>query len=494
MGDSDVIEVTERRQSLLTVSNRGPLEYAWSEEGDIDVVPGQGGLATALRVAAALHPTIWLSSPLSEVDRLVAEGRVLPPERDGAAHFVLTDPEAYDLFYGRFSNEVLWFLQHSLTWPESLGAREREHAWKAGYQAVNSAFAEAVIGELDSGAVRAVMFHDYHFYTAPAMVRRARPGAYLQHFIHIPWPGPSEWQRLEPAIVQALCLGLLGNDSVVFQTPESARNFIETCRAFVPQCRPDAVRGLVAVNGRQVRVWADPISVDPGELREMAASPEFSRYRYLLRPQPGVRTILRVDRLDLTKNVVRGFEAYRSLLRDHPDLREKVYFLALLVPSRGDIESYREYQDEALGLVESINREFGNLRWKPIRVIFENNRMQALAAMSLYDVLLVNPVADGMNLVAKEGPTVNTHDGVLVLSREAGAFEELGDAAIGVDPYDVAGTAGALHRALTMAPDERRQRAARLKASILEHDLRAWFAALLADIDRHAPLPASSAA
>jgi trehalose 6-phosphate synthase len=326
------------------------------------------------------------------------------------------------------------------------------------------------------------------------MVRRLRPAAYLQHFIHIPWPGPSEWQRLEPAIVQALCLGLLGNDSVVFQTPESALNFIDTCRVFVPQSNPDAARGVVSVNGRQVRIWSDPISVDPHELREMASSPEFSRYRYLLRPQPGVKTILRVDRLDLTKNVVRGFEAYRSLLLEHPELREKVYFLALLVPSRGDIESYREYQDEALGLVESINREFGNLRWKPIRVIFENNRMQALAAMSLYDVLLVNPVADGMNLVAKEGPTVNTHDGVLVLSRQAGAFEELGDAALGVDPYDVPGTAAALHQALIMTSEERRQRAGRLKSAILEHDLRAWFAALLADIDRHSPLPASTAA
>ncbi|HXH23417.1 MAG TPA: trehalose-6-phosphate synthase [Dehalococcoidia bacterium] len=489
-----MIEAAGRGGSLLTVSNRGPLEYRWSGEGEVVAVPGQGGLATALSVAARLHPTIWLSSPLSDVDRLVAEGRVEPPARDGAAHFVLTEPEAYELFYGRFSNEVLWFLQHSLPWPPDLDESERERAWRSGYQQVNKAFADAVVSEIDTGAVRAVMFHDYHFYTAPAMVRRARPHAYLQHFIHIPWPPASEWKRLDPAIVQSLCLGLLGNDSVVFQTPESARNFVQTCAAFAPACDVDADRGVVRTGGRKVRVWADPISVDPEELAALAASPEFSRYRYLLRPQPGVKTILRVDRLDLTKNIVRGFEAYRLLLREHPELREQVYFLALLVPSRSDIESYREYQDEALTLVESINREFGNLRWKPIRVIFENNRIQALAAMSLYDVLVVNPVADGMNLVAKEGPTVNTRDGVLVLSRTAGAFEELGTAALGVNPYDVAETAEAIYRALTMPPEERRDRFQRLRSAILNHDLRDWFAALLDDIDRHAPVPASTAA
>ena len=489
-----VVETAERPSSLLTVSNRGPVEHRWSDEGDIEGVPGQGGLATALRIAATLHPTTWLSSPLSEVDRLIAQGRATPPGSEGAVRFVLTDPAAYELFYGRFSNEVLWFLQHSLPWPEDLDAVERKRSWKEGYLPVNEAFAQAVIDELDTAAVRAVMFHDYHFYTAPLIVRNARPSAYLQHFLHIPWPPLAEWKRLERSIVEGICRGLLGNDCVVFQTIESAYNFLETCEAFVPQSKIEPGRWGVTLGGRLTRVWADAISVDPDELEEVAGSPEFSRYRYLLRPAPGVKTILRVDRLDLTKNVVRGFEAYRLLLRNYPELRERVYFLALLVPSRGDIESYREYQDEALGLVDSINREFGNLRWKPIRVIFENNRLQALAAMSLYDVLLVNPVADGMNLVAKEGPWVNTHDGILVLSNQAGAYEELGSACIGVDPYDVGETAHALYRALSMDRNERRERASRLKSIIRSHDLRDWFHALLDDIHRHAPVTASSAA
>jgi trehalose 6-phosphate synthase len=481
-------------RSLLTVSNRGPVEHQRGEDGTVESVPGTGGLATALRVAATLHPTIWLSSPMTETDRLIAEGKLPPPALDGVSHFVLTDPRAYELFYARFSNEVLWFLQHSLPWPEDLDREERERAWRDGYAEVNAAFAAKVVEELDSGAVRAVMFHDYHFYLAPGLVRQARPQAFLQHFLHIPWPRPAEWKRLERHMVEDICRSLLGNDSVVFQTHESATNFLETCQAYLAPCHVDPVKGTVTFGGRTTRAWADAISVDPEELERLSATPEFSRYRYLLRPPPGVKTLLRVDRLDLTKNVVRGFEAYRALLRDHPELREKVYFLALLVPSRGDIEAYREYQEEALALAEQINREYGNLRWKPVKVIFENNRIQALAAMSLYDVLLVNPVADGMNLVAKEGPLVNTHDGVLVLSRTAGAYEELGETALGIDPYDVGATTEALYRALTMPLPERRDRARWLKSIIRGHDLRSWFRALLEDIDQHAPLPASNAA
>jgi trehalose 6-phosphate synthase len=485
---------THGGSKLLTVSNRGPVEHRWSDDGCIESVPGQGGLATALTVAATLHPTVWLSSPLSEVDRLIAEGKEALPAGDGASHFVSTDPEAYELFYASFSNEVLWFLQHGLPWPEELDRAQRAKAWKDGYQKVNRAFAEKVIEEIEAGDVRAVMFHDYHFYTAPEMVRLRKPKAFLQHFIHIPWPAASEWKRLEAPLVQEICRGLLGNDSVVFQTHESACNFLDTCAQFLPLAQVSTADGTVTMGGRTTRAWSDAISVDPEELDEIAATAEFSRYRYLLRPSPGVKTLLRVDRLDLTKNVVRGFEAYRLLLRDHPELREKVYFLALLVPSRTDIESYREYQDEALEMVKAINREFGSLHWKPVKVIFENNRLQALAAMSLYDVLIVNPVADGMNLVAKEGPIINTHDGVLVLSRTAGAYEELGETALGVDPFDVGGTAEAMYRALMMPAPERYDRARGLKSIIRGHDLRSWFQALLDDIDRHAPLPASTAA
>jgi trehalose 6-phosphate synthase len=201
-----------------------------------------------------------------------------------------------------------------------------------------------------------------------------------------------------------------------------------------------------------------------------------------------------VDRLDLSKNVYRGFEAYAKLFEKHPELRERISFLALLIPTRKDIPSYQRYQEETHALVESINRRLGNLRWKPIRVFFEDNRIQALAAMSLYDVLLVNPVADGMNLVAKEGPYLNTRDGVLVLSKRAGAFAELGCSALAIDPEDVSATADAIYRGLTMPAGERHERAIGLRKTIRSRDLRVWFRALLKDIEGHASLAAVTAA
>ena len=484
-----------QKTRLLTVSNRGPVEFHRDEDGKVIAVPGQGGLATALRVAAQLYPTTWLSSPMTPVDREMAGGGFAPGDTESESLFVAADPKAYDLFYGCFANEVLWFLQHSLPLPEEeLTAERIEEAWRDGYVAVNQAFADRIVEELQTGAFRAVIFHDYHFYVSPRLVREKRPEAYLQQFVHIPWPSPEVWERLEPEIVHRICDGLLANDSLVFQTPDSARAFLMTCRAVLADATVDLIESTVEHAGHGTRVWSNGISVDIEELAEAEESPEFSRYRYLLRPSPGQKTIVRVDRLDPTKNIIAGFEAYARLLEDHPELHERVHFLAQVFPSRSDVATYVRYQDEVQAVVQSINRRFGSLHWKPIRLLFEHNRMQALAAMSLYDVLLVNPLADGMNLVAKEGPMLNTRDGVLVLSKRAGAFAELGCAAIGIDPQDVEVTKDALYTALTMTPIERRERAVRLRQTVRQRDLRDWFRALLADIEGHAPVPTTSAA
>jgi trehalose 6-phosphate synthase len=302
------------------------------------------------------------------------------------------------------------------------------------------------------------------------------------------------WTRLEPAILKAILDGLLANDSLVFQTAADARAFLATVGAHLPGAIIDQGRGTATYSDAVTRVWANGISVDDEELMAEAATPEFARYRYLMRPGTGTRMILRVDRLDPTKNVIRGFEAYARLLEAHPELRERVQFVALLVPSKSTIAIYQRYQEEAQALAEAVNRSHGTRSWKPIRLIYEHNRVQALAAMSLYDVLLVNPVADGMNLVAKEGPTLNPHFGVLVLSKRAGAYEELSAGALGIDPEDIEGTAEALWEALTMPAVERRERAEAIRRVIRNHDLRDWFTALLEDIDEHAPVPSSISA
>src|SRR5205814_8691357 len=186
-------------------------------------------------------------------------------------HYVPSDPSAYKLFYKRFCNETLWFIQHGLPWPDGLSAAGRAEAWADGYLKVNEAFAAAAIEQIDSGEIRAVMFHDYHFYLAPRLVREAHPEAFLQHFIHIPWPAPAEWQRLEMPMLESICDGLLGNDSIVFQTSESAANFLRTCAEVLPSVAIDVHAGTVRTAGRTVRVWANGISVDPDELTAASA-------------------------------------------------------------------------------------------------------------------------------------------------------------------------------------------------------------------------------
>lgn len=476
---------SEAEARILTVSNRGPVEYHKDETGNIFAVQGQGGLATALRVAARFAPTTWLSSPLTALDREIASGEISPPALGSEARFVLTDPVAYDLFYGCFANEVLWFLQHGMQFAEDLSPERVQDAWQNGYLEVNRAFADATVAEVNRSNIRAVLIHDYHFYAAPRMVRQHLPDIYLQHFVHIPWPGPNDWRRLDESIRRKICDGLLANDSLVFQSCTDVRNFLLTVQVNLKEAEIDFETGRVSYSGRQTRVWANGISADPEELMEEAASSEFARYRYLLRGEPGEKLILRVDRLDPAKNPYRGFLAYERLLENHPELKGKVLFLALLVPTKSDITVYQRYQKETHDLANAINQRQRHINWRPIRVLYEHNRTQALAALSLYDVLLINSVADGMNLVAKEGPILNQKDGVLVLSDRTGAWDDLSEGAIGIDPFDVEATAEALYRALTMQPIEKYHRARLMRKTVHAKDLKAWFQRLLADMEEH---------
>jgi trehalose 6-phosphate synthase len=325
------------------------------------------------------------------------------------------------------------------------------------------------------------MLHDYHLYAAPHFIRQQRPDAVLQHFVHIPWPRPDAWRLLRTPIVQSICEGLLANDSVAFQTQTFARNFIETCSAYLPDS--EARLDQVTYGGRTTRVWSNAVSVDIWDLRRQLALPEAEAYRSKLAAPPGMRTIVRVDRLDPSKNAVVGFQAFGRMLAAHPEWIGKVRFLSFLVPSRTGVAEYRRYKDEVFAAAEEVNARFGTPDWQPVTMYYEHNRLQALVAMSLYDVLLVNPLIDGMNLVCKEGPAVNGRDGVLVLSETTGAFEELRAGAIPVLPHDVGGTAAALVRALALPSAERRERTQRLREAIVRHDLRRWFRLLLEDLD-----------
>jgi len=466
---------------LVIASNRGPLEY---DEG-CDERPtyriGCGGVVTALSTLARLSDFTWVAAAMTEADRRVAAagGPSLEESRavDCRVRFVVPDRRAYQLHYNVFSNPILWFLQHSMLG----GLRGRrlwdrlDKAWEEGYVPVNRAFADAVVEELRRpGSAGVALLQDYHLYLAGRYIREKAPDAVLQHFVHVPWPEPHAWTDMPWHVTDAICDGLLANDVVRFQTQTSVNNFLLTCYDYVRGAFIDFEKAVVSYDGRRVRVRSGAISVDPGHLQRQAASPQTQGYLRKLERLAGERTIVRVDRVDPSKNVLRGFQAFDLLLRRHPELRGRVKFLAFLVPTRTGIPEYRRYADRVFRLVNQINARHGDRSWRPIEVFYENNFHQALAGMTLYDVLLVNSLADGMNLVAKEGPAVNQRDGVLVLSTRAGSFEELGDGALAVNPQDTKGTAEALWQALEMPAAERRRRARLLRSAIIERSLLTW--------------------
>lgn len=462
--------MTSERRKLIVVSNRGPISYGRGG-GERVAVRGAGGLVTALAPLVSHHDVTWIASAISAEDRVVAaSGTVAETARDGSRYrlrLIAAPPSAYDLYYNVIANPVLWFVQHGLWELKQNPDQELGCAWDEGYVPVNRAFADAVAEELELDPHAAVLFHDYHLYLAPALVRERRPDAALAHFTHIPWVGFDDWSVLPARIVLAIHRGLLACDIAGFHTQRWRRAFLDTCVRL----------GLEPDEGR---VTAHPISIDPDEFTALARSePVLARGRELEGERPEL-LILRVDRTDPSKNVPRGLDAFRVLLERRPDLRGRVGMLALLDASRQTIPEYVEERrriEEAAAAVEAVFPGALTLR-------IADDFPASIAAYKQFDVLLVNAVMDGLNLVAKEAPFVNDRAGAVVLSVNAGAFEELGAWVVPVEPLDVAATADALEDALALGEDERRVRQQAIRAHVGKHDLEDWITAQLADLDR----------
>jgi trehalose 6-phosphate synthase len=474
------------RRRLIVVANRGPVTYV-RESGTRSARRGGGGLVTALRGLLAHHDITWIASAISDEDRVVSSdnnGAAFEEKtRDGATfRFRLVDHgDAYDPYYNVVANPLLWFVQHYL-WDlkHAPVVDDAIHAaWDGGYAKVNRGFADAVLDELAAQPDASVWFHDYHLYLAPRYVREAAPEARLQHFVHIPWPQPDYWHVLPGSMRAVIHDGLLANDAVGFHTLRWRESFLDCCAAFLDARCAD---GVVTHGGRSTRVAANPISVDTAEFEELAGSePVLAAERQLVDERPEL-LVLRVDRTDPSKNIVRGFVAFELLLDAHPELRGRVGMLALLNPSRQGVPEFAAYRDAIERAVERVNARHGSESWTPVDVRLADDFAASIAAYKQFDVLFVNAVFDGLNLVAKEGPFVNTRDGVLVLSENAGAHAELGELALTVNPFDVSGQADALHRALTMGEDERRERSDGIRSRVREHDLGRWLEGELAAV------------
>ncbi len=471
---------------LILVSNRGPVTFGPGGE----VKRGTGGLVTALTGLASHREITWIASAMTDDDAekaAEAGGRPFTVQSPAGGSYevrlVASEPATYERFYNVFANPMLWFIQHYL-WDLSNAPdirRNEVEAFEYGYNVVNEDLAEAVLDEIDGVESPIVMVHDYHLYTLPALVRAARPDAFLHHFIHIPWTQPDAWRVLPRGIRREIFEGLLANDIVGFHTRSYRWNFLQCCRDLM-DLEVDFGRGVVLCGDREVWVRAYPLPIDAGATCRVAASDRTQEFeRELLRRKRDF-LILRVDRADLSKNVLRGFSAFDLFLEQHPEFRERVTFVAQLMPSRTDVPEYAEYLERIEALVAVVNHRHGTPDWMPIQLKLRDDLEEAMASYKHYDVLLVNAMFDGMNLVAKEGPMVNERDGVSILSENTGAHEELGEFALSVNPFDIQETADSIHAALTMSASEREERMRGLQSIVTARDPGDWIDDQLADI------------
>jgi trehalose 6-phosphate synthase len=491
----------EARSRVLVASNRGPVSFSLSDDGRLTSRRGGGGMVSGLSSVAGQAEVLWVCAALSDADRAAAraapDGYLDTPGEgwDGAGSAVrmLDIPAAtFDRAYNGVANSTLWFVHHLLydtpNRPHFGLAFRRE--WKS-FRAYNAAFAAALAegaGPEGRGGVRA-MVQDYHLTLVPRMLADQRPDLAIGYFCHTPWAPPDYFAILPDDIGREVLDGILGADHAGFHAQRWADAFLDCCQV-VLGAEVDRATGTVRFRGHTTTVGVHPLGADPPELRERAAACDVQAHvAALTAAADGRKLIVRIDRTELSKNIVRGLAAYRELLITHPEWRGRVTHLAFAYPSRHDLPEYREYTASVQRLARDIIDEFGTEDWNPLVLQVNDDYPRSLAAYRLADVLLVNPIRDGMNLVAKEGPLLSERGCVLVLSREAGAVAELGEGALVVNPYDVSGTAQALHEALTMPDAERLRRGALLAKASAAAPPQEWFADQLSALDAAARRP-----
>lgn len=451
---------------LVVLSNRGPVAWHATQDGRLEARRGSGGLVSALVPALETTGGVWIAAAMSEADRRAA--RECPdPTGGGTGRYSVRlldiDPADFERYLDVVSNQVLWYAHHDM-WNRplepSFGADMYE-AW-ASYVRVNELFALAALEAAGAGPAT-VLVQDYHLALTPAMIRDGGKRTKVAHFSHTPFAPSSSLAVLPAAWSDRILSGMSAADICGFHTSRWARRFE----------RALAERGL----GTETRTEVFPLGPEPESLATERSRPEVERERSeLVRRLAGRRAVVRVDRAEPSKNVLRGLDAFGELLSMRPGLVGEVVHLALLNPSRQTLPAYRSYLQECLAAAENLNAMAG----REVAIILAEDRYpRSIAALVLADVIVVNPISDGMNLVAKEGPLVNEFDAPLILSTEAGAHSELAGSALSVNPYDVTGTARAMGRALDMPMSERAARAAETRRAAGAHTPKAWLQAQL---------------
>jgi trehalose 6-phosphate synthase len=467
---------------LLVASNRGPLSVVAVEDGDDEIRRGGGGLVSGMQTALAATPhAVWVCAAMNERERAlvrqVPNGRIseLPAAAEALrgdfdVRLLAIDAQTFRNAYNGVANSTLWFTLHQLydlpTQPSFDASWRRQ--WLS-YVRYNRAFADALAAEAAPSA--AVMVQDYHLFLVPRMLRELRPDVRIAHFTHTPWVSPDYFQTLPDDVSAAVIDGMLGADLLGFHTERWADLFRETAHA------------VAGVEASAVRVF--PLGTDAEWMRRLAKRRNVDSELRVIDDVAGDRLVIgRIDRTELSKNVWRGLLAYRELLRRHPEWRGRVVHVVYNNPSREDLPAYREYTARIERLAEEIDYEFSTDEWTPLVLDIVDDYPAALAVLRRSDVVFVNSLRDGMNLVVQEGILLSEREPAVVVSREAGVAELLGEDALGVNPFDVGATAEALHHALSMPAPERAERAKRMRAAVSELPPAEWFQIQLDLLDR----------
>ena len=467
---------------VVVASNRGPVSYGHAEDGSLTARRGGGGMvsgmSSGLRGLPADDRALWLCAALSDADReAAAKGeRAGGGPGDVPVRMLDIPRQVHEAAYNGIANSVLWFVHHLLfdTPNQPRFGTGFRHEWAA-YVEYNEAFAAALAQECADGT--RVLIQDYHLALAPRMLRDRCPEARIAHFEHTPWAPPEYYRLLPDEVAVAILDGMLGADHAGFLAQRWAGAFLDCCETVLGAkvSRDDAGSGEVSYRGRVTRVGVHPLGVDAVELRARGREADVrAQAGSLARLAQGRQLIVRIDRTELSKNIVRGFAAYRELLRTRPQWRGRVTHLAFAYPSRSGLPEYQAYTAGVRELAEAINEEFATHEWSPLILDVRDDYPRSLAACELADVLLVNPIRDGMNLVAEEGPILSERGSALVLSREAGAAALIGEEALLVNPYDITATADALHAGLSMTTRERRRRSAAIAEIASARAPRRW--------------------
>jgi trehalose 6-phosphate synthase len=478
--------VDAARKGIVIVANRGPNDFVW-EGGAWVTRPATGGLVSMLTPLARRASVAWFCCVSEPPDAQQARQGLFTTaadQTDPRLHVVPVPlpAETFHAYYGQISNEVLWMLQHHVIGRGGFEYLDfaRHQAWGR-YLEANARLASAIAR---SGRnPRAFLVQDYHLYPLPGLLRGTFPDTPILHFTHIPFPDPSVLRLIPDPWRQTILRGMLGSNVVGLQTPMDVQAFLACCGEFLDVTVDDTCAAVQLSDGRKVCVRAYPASVEPRALRRSVRSAEVAAAHARLAPERGELTIIRVDRLDPSKNQQVGFLAFGRLLEMRPDLCGRVRFLAFMVPSRTDLGVYRAYRDAVYGTIDEINARYADVcGGPPIRVFYTNDRDQALAAMQHCNVLLINSLQDGMNLVAKEWAVVAEEPGVLIVSETAGVAGDAADSALLISPLDVEGTARAMAEALDMPGPERRARHRRFRERVSTWSARDWLNAQLADL------------